>query len=437
MMLHKVCKFIDENRMIEPGDNVILGISGGADSVCLLFVLLEYQKHLDFSIKAIHVNHMIRGEEAKHDENFVIELCRNHNVECEVISANIPDIARDCGLSLEEAGRFERYRIFNSYKADKIAIAHHKNDISETLLFNMVRGSGLKGLHSIRPVSGKLIRPLLCLERTEIEQFLKSVNSEYCIDSTNQDTEYSRNNIRNTVIPALNKVNSKAIVHICELSDMIAQTESYLEKITDKVFVESVKNNVIFIDIIMEEEELIKKRVIKKAIEVAAGRAKDISSTHVNSVLHLIDLQSGKCIDLPYNIVAKKEYNTIVLYNKLEKNSQLEKLGELETILIEPDNKGLFPTANYTKWIDYAKIRNGLELRYRLPGDFIQIKNGKKKLQDFFTDSKIPQKERQSIPLVADGSEIVWIIGHRISENYKVTDQTTKVLEIKYKWEKI
>lgn len=432
-MLDKVCKFIDENKMIAPGDKVVLGISGGADSVCLLFVLLEYKKHVDFNLQAVHVNHMIRGAEAKSDEEYVNKLCNTLGVDCDIIYVDIPKLVKETGLSSEEAGRIERYRIFNEYNPDKIAVAHHLDDMSETIIFNMVRGSGLKGVCSIRPVNGKLIRPLLCINRALIEGYLTKNDIKYCIDSTNNDIEYSRNRIRKQVIPELKEINNKALEHIAAFSDAAYEAETYLEKLTEEKYRSIVLDGKINIELLSKEDEIIIKRIIKKAIIDIAEHEKDISAVHIRKVQELLSMQTGKLIDLPYGLKAYKEYE----YIKISKNIDChDGLGRIEQKIISPENIKAYPTQIYTKWFDCDKIKGALSLRTRENGDYIRIKNGTKKLQNLFTDLKIPISERDNIPLLVDGDEVVWVIGYRINEAYKVTEDTKKVVEIKYIGEK-
>ena len=199
-MVEKVFKFIKENRIFDSGDSVILGVSGGADSICMLTVLCKLKHRLNLKLYVVHVNHGIRGGDALEDENFVKEFCEKENLSFFPYHINVPEIVKKTGMSEEEAGRRERYRIFyelaNELKADKIAVAHNLNDNSETILFNMFRGTGIKGMTGIPVQRDKIVRPLLCVTRAEIEAYLDSLNISYCMDITNKSTEYTRNKIR-------------------------------------------------------------------------------------------------------------------------------------------------------------------------------------------------------------------------------------------------
>lgn len=430
-MLTTVINYIKDNKMINPGEKVVLGLSGGADSVCLLFVLLEYKKIADFSLKAVHINHMIRGEEAYRDEEFVVKLCSNYGIDCLVEHMDIPKISAETGLGLEEAARKERYSFFEKMDTDKIVIAHHMDDLAETVLFNLVRGSGLKGLSSLKAVNGKIIRPLLCVKRKDIIKFLDDKNIDYCIDSTNADIDYSRNRIRKTVMPELININEQAVSHIKDCSEIIAQTEEYVSEIVDEKTKNIFVDGAIDIDKLSKEPEIIQKRIIKQAIIIIANRSKDITMQHVLDIKNLMNTQSGKKVYLPYNLLAYREYEKIFIKNNRKEEIRVLK-GSLDIKHIKPVNISDYPQDNYTKWIDYAKIKDGVVLRSRQQGDYIHIKNGTKKIQNLFTDLKIPANKRDEIPLVCDGNEVIWVVGYRLNEDYKVSDETKDIVQITY-----
>jgi tRNA(Ile)-lysidine synthase len=221
-MHERVRAYIAQNHLIEPEDHIIIGISGGADSVCLLFILLELQKTLPFTMEAVHVNHLLR-EDAAEDALFVGELCRKQGVKLRFFSVKVADLAKERGLSIEEAGRECRYECFqeaaSAHRKTKIAVAHHQNDCAETVLFNLFRGSGLKGLAGIRPVRDNIIRPLLCCERREIEEYLASRGLSYRSDPSNEEGVFTRNRIRHQLLPLAQEINTAAIKHIAHSAD--------------------------------------------------------------------------------------------------------------------------------------------------------------------------------------------------------------------------
>ena len=227
--------YIRENRMISEDDVVIAGVSGGADSVCLLFVLCELQRSMGFRVKVCHVNHGLRGEEADADERYVVELCRRMGVECRIFREDVELIARNRKQSQEEAGRAVRRAAFERMCREdggtKIATAHHRDDNVETVLMNISRGTGIQGLCGIWPVRGKWIRPLLYLDRCQIEAFLTDQKLAWRTDLTNNEDSYTRNRIRHNIIPAMTEqINAGTVKHIDELSVQARELWEYLDQ---------------------------------------------------------------------------------------------------------------------------------------------------------------------------------------------------------------
>ncbi len=265
-MKKKVLDFIRKNKLVKKGDSVVLGVSGGADSICMLKLLSDLQKRLGISLYVLHINHMIRGEEADQDAEFVKKSCTKFKVPHRVINADVPAIAKEHGLSEEEAGRYVRYSEFSKYAyevgASKIAVAHNSNDNAETVLMNLARGTGIKGLGGIAPKrplhedpdeepkkkKGKskepddimVIRPILCLSRKEIEEFLNENDIKYRNDSTNDSTDYTRNKIRLEIMPLLENINDNAMQNITNASNELASTSEYIEKDVDEAYEEYV-----------------------------------------------------------------------------------------------------------------------------------------------------------------------------------------------------
>ena len=236
--LEKIFQTIEHHRMILPGMRILAGVSGGADSVCLLYALKEYRRRVPFSLKAVHVEHGIRGEESLEDARWVEALCREWEIPCRVVRRSVEQLAKEEKLSLEEAGRKARYDAFEeerlAWQADRTAVAHNRNDQAETVLFRLARGSGLTGLCGIRPVQGKIIRPLLFLSREEIEGILTERKIGWRTDRTNQETAYTRNRIRLEILPALEEqVNERACEHIASAASRFQEVWEYLQVQTD------------------------------------------------------------------------------------------------------------------------------------------------------------------------------------------------------------
>ena len=436
--------------MIRKGDRVCVAVSGGADSMCLLFLLNELSGVLDFSLSAVHVEHGIRGQASLDDMEYVENQCRTLGIPVETARVDSVKVSETTGTSLEEAARNERYRILDGSDFDKMALAHHMDDQAETFLFNAVRGTGLRGLRGITPVRGRYIRPLLCVTRDEIEKYCREKQIEYRHDQTNEDLDIARNRIRHIVVPELIKINSGASEHICETAEELAETDAYLDMAAEKAFEECTgyegneagKSVRIDLDKFDNLHGVIASRVVKKALITVSGKAKDIGRKHIEAVLALAKGQSGRHISLIYGIKAYKEFRTIVIAKK--DTYELPEVGSQsppDIVFQTMDWKDIsmekiISSGNYTKFIDYAKINDvsALSVRHRQPGDHISIKNGSKKLKDLLIEEKIPGDRRNRLYLVAMGSEAVWIpdIG-RIGERFKVSDDTKKILRMEIK----
>lgn len=457
-MIKKVAQYVSEWKMLEKDDKVIVGVSGGADSVCLLFVLLELRKQIGFEIIAVHVNHQLRGEDALRDEEYVRNLCEKEHIPCEIYRKNVELIAKKRKQSLEEAGRNVRkeafQEAFHQYRATKIALAHHKNDNVETLIMNLARGSGLKGLGGIKPVNGTFIRPLLCLQRKEIEEYLKSRGIAYCTDLTNASDDYTRNRIRNHIIPLLEEgVNSQAVEHISETMENLCRLQEYLEQETQKYYRLSVTEGDKTCLISKEKLESVPKalqgNVIKNALAKLAGAEKDIHLQHIRKLEELMEKQPGKTVNLPYQITAKRCYEGVRLLRGKNAEEAMEEVpidfsedGEIRINDIRLSYRTMMPKEikekqfekSYTKCFDYDIIKDtGIVVRTRRAGDYITIdKNGRKqKLKSYFINEKIPQEERDHILLLAAGNHILWVIGYRRGYACHIGEKTRKVLEIK------
>lgn len=444
-MYQKVKAYVKKWHMLQKEDSVIAGISGGADSVCLLFMLLKLQKELGFALMAVHVNHGIRGAEAERDEAYVKRLCRQWNVRLKVYRENVPAYAKEHGMTEEEAGRDIRRtcfcKVLKEWGGTKIALAHHENDNVETLLWNLCRGTGIRGLGGIAPVNDVWIRPLLCVKRQEIESYLKKRGISYCTDTTNADRRYMRNRIRMDVIPYLEDcVNTESVSHMGKTMERMYELEQYiLEEVGQ--YKESCTDWKNGRRIIRQTEytripKALRDNVLHAILCETAGRRKDIEEVHVQMLRDLFTKQVGKRIDLPYGVTAIRTYEGVRFEKNIPEASYAGDENELFSIRVfdrEPGNV-TFPEKIYTKWFDYDIIKNTVKIRHRIAGDSIVINRygGRKKLKQYFTDQKVPQEDRDKIWIAADGDEVLWIVGYRQSQKYQITEKTTKILEIQY-----
>lgn len=466
--MKKIRDFIEKYQLITGHDHIIAGISGGADSVCLFFVLLEIRSEQGIPFTAVHVNHGLRGAAADQDEAFVRELCKKNEVPLEVFRVDLESIAKKRKQSLEESGRNIRREAFEQVcdkcGGTKIALAHHRNDNAETLLWNLARGTGLSGICGIRPENGRYIRPLLCLERSEIEDFLRRRNQKFCTDSTNSDTGYTRNKLRHLVIPVLEKeVNSRAVRHMNEVMEQLWELQNYMEGHIQRAFRNYVKASgqagvLLIRDTLWENEpDILGTEVLRRAVEMTAGQLQNVGRTHILAVQELYAKQPGKGVDLPCFVRAVRVCGGVEVYRteKSGKDTSLSQQSEnaVYSLCIPGETRyppgGLalccrvfekgdsfsmkeIPQKEYTKWFDYDIIKTAPCIRTRQSGDYIAIDRAghRQKLKSWFINEKIPAGQRTLIPCIASGSDILWILGHRMSSAYQISSRTKRILQI-------
>ncbi len=441
--------------MLRAGDGVIAGISGGADSVCLLLVLCFLREKMGFRLRAVHVHHGLR-ENAEGDLAFVRELCGRLDIPCEVYRVNAAEYAREHKIGVEEAGRILRYDAFErecvlwEEKDDiscRIAVAHHMEDQAETVLFHIGRGSTITGLRGMLPVSGRIIRPLLRVERGEIENFLNDLEQDWRLDESNEDLQYARNLIRRQILPLMTKgVNAGTTRHLCALAENAAEIEEYLENRTREACGRCayMQTDLSRLDIskLNLEESTIRKRVIYAALAEAAGKKKDIETIHIEAILGIIRAAGGeqKILSMPYDITVRKQAG-VLYFEKGETFGNTDMTGiplsEAEytcKIAAFDGDMTALPAEKYTKWFDYDKIGMFPVFRNRQSGDRITIsENGSgKKISRFMIDEKIPSQSRDLFVMPAIGREILWIPGYRMNAYYKVTEKTKNILQIQW-----
>ncbi len=441
-MVEQVYQYIKKHDMVRQGDTVLVGVSGGADSVCLIYVLSVLKERLGIRLLAVHIHHGIRGAEADRDAEYVKELCKSLNIDCDVVYIDVPAMAKERHLTEEEAGRIARYECFSSYlesgRAEKIAVAHNKNDNAETILFNLFRGSGIRGLGGIQPVRDTIIRPLLMVSRKDIEEYIEALGINYCTDSTNLTEDYTRNKVRKNVLGyAVREINDGAIENIAQAGSRLSEAEEYFtceaERIFDDIAVMKQGEIIINNNYLRALPFIMRKYVIIHSFEKLCGRRKDITMKHIESTALLVDKDTGHTLNLPYGMTAIRSYDSLLLRNEKAEKSELSySVEDIKLSVFKRDKKQIIPQKIYTKWFDYDKITNILEIRTRKDGDFIEILPAgcKKSIARYMIDSKIPAEKRDKILLLADGNDILWIIGYRISEKYKVTEDTENILEV-------
>ncbi len=451
-------QFIREQSLLEQGERVLIGLSGGADSVCLLTVLRELQAVFSLTLGAFHVNHGIRGKEAAADEAFAEALCRESGIAFTAVHEDVPQYAKKHGMGLEEAGRELRYaaakRLAEECGYDKIALAHQQNDVAETFLFHLFRGSSVTGLSSIPARRGNIIRPLLFCSREEIEAYLKERGLPYCTDSTNAEDEYTRNRIRHQILSvAEEQINQGAVRHVAAAAQELSELDGYLSEQAEELCgkAEEVTGGVrLSIAELNAKPQIIQRRVLYTLLIRTAGSARNITRGHVELVRELCTMQSGKQMSLPYELTAEREFGYLVIRKKKNGGEKAETAGQEEIFAEVPGDYYLgtegkrislrtlsyqknmeIPKNEYTKWFDYDKIKGALQLRPRRAGDRLGMLAGSKSVKALFAERKLTKEERGNCLLLADEAQVLLVPWVRSCDNYRVEETTKTVLEVR------
>ncbi len=455
---NKVYKFIEDLQLIAPGSHVILGVSGGADSVALLRFFCGAREAMGLQLRCVHVEHGLRGAESLEDASFVEKLCQELGVDFKLISVGeaIRNVA-DTHQSLEEKARNARYAALYAESEDWekatgasaiIALAHHLDDNVETIVFNLARGTGLDGLRGMAAKRGVLVRPFLGVRREDIEEYLAQLGQAYRVDATNADLTYSRNRIRHEALPSLEKVNPQAVKHINQTAELVAQMAKCVDEQVEELMreaislggnsksgkqqIDSSQVTTLYIAPLLEKPSYIQREIIHRWLEIRLGSVKDISLTHLLAICNLFDAQVGKQVDLPGGESVRRTYDGLQLGR--DKLALGRPLGSVQTRILSVFESGDFPPNAYTKWFDYDTIEGSVQVRSRQVGDYLVIDadGHRKKLQDYFVDEKIPEELRDSIPLLCVGSHVLWVVGYRTSMACRVGSATQRILEASY-----
>jgi len=458
ILIDKVIDTIEANRMLRDGDKVIVGVSGGPDSMCLLHVLLRLRERFSLKLIAAHVNHGLRGKDADDDEKYVAEFCRRNDVEFRSIKEDIHRISAERNVSDETAGREVRYEFFEKLKsenaADKIAVAHNLNDQAETVMMRIMRGTGLEGLAGIKPVrDGVYIRPLLTCSRAEIEDYCSRNSINPRIDKTNFESIYARNKIRLELLPYIENNFNKDIISVLNRLAQSAKVDSeYLEQETEKKYKKYCKNKESKVIITKEaflEHEAVLTRLIRMAFSRVLGNLRNFERMHIYQVIELQGSGTGKKLMLPNGVAAFNNYGDISVYLQGEDEAapvkadsefklgigvnSIEELGLKVTVEEHPFEEGCCENSEFIKCFDASRVCGDITLRFRKPGDKFNPLGmaGSKKLKDIFIDMKVPQDKRDKTPLICFGDHIAWIVGYKTSNRSKADKSTKKIIKIR------
>lgn len=459
-VLDKVYNTIKKYDMLSDGDSVLVGLSGGADSVCLLHCLYTLKDRLGIKLYAAHLNHGIRGDEAARDMELARNMCNGLSIPFYTKSVDVPLYAHTEKLSEETAGRLARYKFFaelkNKHNIDKTATAHNRNDQAETVLMRIIRGTGTDGLSGILYCRGDgTIRPLLDVERCEIEEYCLANGLEYCIDSTNEDESYTRNKIRKNLLPMLaDKFNPNIVEALATLSQNAAGDAAFINGYAQRLYKRinnpspSKRPVVLDTETLKMVDEGIQVRLIRLALADAMGNEYKTEKEHIKAVLNLLRAETGTEISLPQGLVVAVRYGWLAFETAEDRKKFSQKVKCLADTEVVPGNEYTFgdyivrlelsgdvkPEKGKLK-LDYDKLKDKpLILRTRKIGDRISVfKNGKtKKLKNYMIDEKIPSYERDTIPLLCSGNEVVAVIGKRAAETYKADNKTKRGLVVTY-----
>lgn len=460
MTLEEIREHIENMKFFNRGDQIILALSGGPDSACLFYALNQIKSEYGLSINCVHVNHGLRGKASDADEDFVRLICKQNNCNLRVVSADINALAKEWKLSTEEAGRKVRYQAFYQeaekvFKATgvapKILIAHNMDDQAETILFRIIRGTGVTGLKAMQkseltPKGFEIIRPLLDVTKRDILEALQSEKLSYCEDKTNELPIYARNKIRLDIIPAIESINPAFKDAIVRLGEIASEQEDFLDREAKEClkrlkFEHKINLNqsisILPVNELRGYHVAVQKRVLSHIIK-SMGLFENISSKHMEALVELLKSENPSMeIDLPFGFKACRMYEEIVILSEefLVANnlftmiiSTVDKLPEniatkesIEVASADENSQNTYYKFEddrmcfnvfISKAVFEQKYGNSKQpvLRYRNPGDYMILKGGvKKKVKNIFVDDKIPRILRNRVPLLAVGSEIIWM----------------------------
>ncbi len=459
-LISKAKKTIDRYHMIKPKDRILVAVSGGPDSVALLLVLLELKKEFNLSLYVAHVNHKLRGKESDQDQEFVRKLASDLKLKLYTGSFQVKKEAKKMKLSVEECAREIRYDYLNKLadklKAQKIALGHNFDDQAETVLLRLIRGSGSLGLSGIPPVKDRIIRPLIEIKREEIEAFLEKKKIPFRVDSSNLRPDYLRNKVRLKLLPMLKKEYNPKIEEVLNRTASILRAEEkFLNQEAEKAYLKVMlreQNDKIILDSkrFFSYDDSLKRFMIRNCVKKLKGDLMELTFDKVESLLNLIQQgKSGKRVDLLDDIYGDITKDHLSIYKRkpqefnyslsLPGKRELKKLGVIidSEILSFSSKKNIKNQDKWTAFLDMNKLKPPLRLRSRKNGDrFTPLgMRGTKSVADFLVDAKIPRCDRDEVMLLTSQNKIAWVVGFRISEDFKVIKSTEKIIKIQIKRE--
>ena len=459
--VQEMYRFISLHSMIEDGEIVLVAVSGGADSIALLYGLHTLLPHLNCHLHVVHLDHSLRDNSAT-DAKFVEEHALRLGLPFSGHTVELSQLMKQWKLSIETAGRRARYQFFESVcketNATKVALGHHKDDIAETVLMNLIRGGGSSGLKGILPIrDGKFIRPLAGFTRTEIEMFLDSENLVPRQDPTNTDQRYLRNRIRHELLPLLEQnYNPNIRTGLIKTTEILGTESEYLDSLAREAFENCIltpsdKTLIILDRSTFQQKHLaLQRRILRHTLSEMAGKMTDFSFDHYQAILNSINGdRPNAMLSLPNELLFRRAYDQLIFERKsTEIGEYVYSLAVPGQTYIKEVNANItahvydalpadnfsIPDGTYEVIVDYEKVDLPLVVRNRRQGDRFQPHGmkGTKKIKDYMIDVKIPRKDRDQIPLLVCGNEILWVIGFTTNNRFKITPQTKKYLHLHY-----
>ncbi len=440
---NKILSVIQKFNMIQSGDKILVGLSGGADSCALLHVLCKLSTTLGFTLVAAHLNHGIRGDEALRDQNHSKAFSEKLGIPFVTEQVSVPQYAEQNKMSEEMAARKLRYDFFkevcDKHSCNKIAVAHNQNDSVETILLNLIRGSGSKAMDGIKPINGNVIRPLIETTREEIEQYLKKCKIDFVVDSTNLEDNYARNIVRNQIIPRMKSINEGVLNNIIRTSSIVRAESEYLENEIKNLDIINLQKDCVTIKkrTFSQLHIALARRAFLQAITMLCGNTFNVSSKQIDPVIS--SLKTGNVFTLGNGI------KICITSDEIRLTYSLDSVSEYEYELSLPGSLTIKETGASYKFdfVDTYEKKNGvlyinaegidkIKIRTRKNGDVFTPygMKGNKKIKSFYIDNKIPSSERNHYPLLIANDKVAAVLPLRISDDFKINKNTQKILRI-------
>lgn len=430
-MENRILEAIESYSLLGSGcKHITVALSGGADSMALLYAMLSLKERLGITVDAAHLNHMIRGDEAERDMRFVKEQCEALDVKLYCESIDVPSVADKKGISLELAARQVRYEFLERVATGLVATAHTASDNLETVLFNLTRGTGLDGLCGIPPKRGIFIRPILLCTRETVEQYCSDNNIPFVTDSTNLADDYTRNKLRHNVVPVLKEVNPSVEGSVMRMCGLLREESDTLRAEAEHFISQNTADGALLTEGLADIPASVAKRVVKLYIE---GKTTDcrLENVHIEAVLKT--LKKGGKTDLPTRYVAETGYGRLRVLNRDSAQNNTEYIVNI----IYSENK-FFQNSKkvnnllLNNLLDCDKIEGQLLVRTRQPGDSIRLLNRgcTKTLNKLYNEYRIPKEQREQLPVIADSKGVVWIYGIGVAQRCEVNASSRQIAKI-------